>query len=226
MGCKSGPEYKDMGKMKKLGLGIRKGWAWWCFGVGLKRASAGKRDWGHFSSVTLQRQSVKSLRDCTTHMSLQELEEEEEEEGEEECFSLDSKYLFATHMSLNYEEEVEQWFSLDSSTLEFNAVSFGCIYIHLADNRLSFATQLHKYWQDRAITTKNHASSILHDNLLHGSSWWCTNIDQHIGAIEIKLFDDLGFKFFKMNVNKMEQRSVIFCISRIFQHFLCPAPEI
>ena len=39
-------------------------------------------------------------------MSLQELEEEEE--GEEECFSLDSKYVFATHMSLNYEEEEEQ----------------------------------------------------------------------------------------------------------------------
>ena len=177
MGCKSGPEYKDPGKMKKLGQGIRKGWAWWCFEVGLKRASAGKRDWGHFSSVTLQRQSVKSLRDCTTHMSLQELEEEEEEEeeGEEKCFSLDTKYVFASHMSLKYEEEEEQWFSLGSSTLEFIAVSFGCIHIHLADERLSFATQLHKYWQDRAITTKNHASSILHDNLLHGSSWWCTN---------------------------------------------------
>ena len=172
--------------MKKLGQGIRKGWAWWCFEVGLKRASAGKRDWGHFSSVTLQRQSVKSLRDCTTHMSLQELEEEEEE-GEEECFSLISKYLFATHMSLKYDEEEEQWFSLGSSTLEFIAVSFGCIHIHLADKRLSFATQLHKYWQDRAITTKNHASSILHDNLLHESSWWCTNIEQHIGAIKMKI---------------------------------------
>ena len=45
-------------------------------------------------------------------MSLQELEEEEEEEeeeeGEEECFSLISKYLFATHMSLKYDEEEEQ----------------------------------------------------------------------------------------------------------------------
>ena len=29
-----------------------------------------------------------------------------------------------------------------------------------------------------------------------------------------------------MNVNKMEQRCVIFSLSRIFQHFLCSAPEI
>lgn len=43
-------------------------------------------------------------------MSLQELEEEEEEEeeGEEKCFSLDTKYVFASHMSLKYEEEEEQ----------------------------------------------------------------------------------------------------------------------
>ena len=41
---------------------------------GFKKGSArlGKRDSSHFSSVTLQKQSVKRLRACTTYMSLGE----------------------------------------------------------------------------------------------------------------------------------------------------------